>query len=311
MSEERPLIRLRLERDDLPQGEIALTDLAKIADATQRFVRQIAGNVVGQRGPGAQRKGVADASSLRLVGLKPGSTILEIAGAEPAQDALEYDIPTDLTELTFDLLVGGLSAVASSDPRPELPVGYDTRLVNDLDDWLRSMRGYKSVAIESQVAGTARSVRTTPRQARNRLHDLSPQPVLPFVSPTEQALEGKLYALNLNTGSFYIEDDAGHRIRTVLPVDLRDDAATFVSRRVHAVGKPEFEESGRLKLFNVSELGPAPDFAGLAEQRGFFEAHALVATPPAGDAGSLDDWAIAGLSDEEAEDFMDAISSLR
>ncbi len=311
MTDDRPIIRLRLEADNVPEGEIALSDLARIAGATQKILRQIAGNLVGQRGPGAPRKGVTEASSLRLVGLRAGSTILEIAGAETDWDALEYGIPTDLTELSFDLLVGGLSAISSDETQPELPVGFDKQLVDDLDDWLKSVRKYKSVAFESQVRNQTKSVNTVPMQARVRLHALNPQPALPFVSPTEQALEGRLYALNLNTGSFSIEDDAGHKIRTDVPPGLRADAAVLISRRVRAVGKPELDEAGRLKAFAVSRLGPAPDLAGLSEQKGFFEPHELEVKSPAGESGTLDDWAIRNLSDEEADDFMDALTALR
>lgn len=311
MTDDRPLIRLHLEADNLPEGEIALSDLAKIAGATQKILRQIAGNLVGQRGPGAPRKGVTEASSLRLVGLRPGSTILEIAGAEVDGDALDYDIPTDLTELSFDLLVGGLSALSSDDPQPDLPVGFDRQLVDDLDDWLKSVRHYRSVAFESQVRKTTKAVTTVPMEARIRLHKLSPQPALPFVSPTEQALEGRLYALNLHTGSFSVEDDSGHKIRTDVPSELRGSAAVLINRRVRAVGKPQLDEAGRLRAFAVSNLSPAPDLAGLLEQKGFFEPHELDVKAPAGASGSLDEWAIHSLSNDEADDFMDALTALR
>lgn len=309
---ERPLIRVRLDGGEgSPQGEIELNDLARIATATQKFVHQIAGNLVGQRGPGAQRKAVSDASSLRLVGLKPGSTILEIAGAEIDQDVLDYDIPTDLTALTFDALVSGLVAISDDDPHAELPVGFDRRLVDDLDAWLRSVRQYESVALESHVGSKTTTVTTVPRSARARLQSLSPQPVLPYVSPTEQALEGKLYALNLNTGTFSIEDDAGHKIRTNVSAEHRSAAALLINRRVRAIGKPELDEDNRLRAFAVSSLGPAPDLAGLSMQKGFFEPHELDVRPPAGEGGSLDEWAIGGLSELEADDFMDALNALR
>jgi len=310
MATERPVIRLRLVADDVPEGEIALSELVRIAGATQTFVRQIVGNLVGQRGPGAPRKAVSEASQLRLVGLKPGSTILEIAGAPPIEDFLEYDIPTDLTDITFGLLMGGVSALAAADRSPpELPVGYDHRLVGDFDIWLKSMSNYKSVAFESRVGGRTVTTITSPSVARRRLKSVSPQPVLPFVSPTQQALEGRLYALNLNTGSFHIEDDAGHKIRTVVPTGVRDDASVLVSRRVRAVGKPELDEVGRIRSFQVERIGAAPDMAGLSQQKSFFEAHELEVKPPVGERGNLNEWAISGLSEVEAESFMAALTA--
>ncbi|QIK66284.1 hypothetical protein G7072_07915 [Nocardioides sp. HDW12B] len=273
-------------------------------------MRQIVGNLVGQRRPGAPAKAVLEASQLRLVGLRAGSTILEIAGASPDAGLLEFDIPTDLTEITFDMLMDGLGAlVSASDEEPaELPVGFDDRLMGDFDVWLRSMRRYESVALESHVGGRVKQAASNPEAARARLKGVSPQPVMPFVSPSQQALEGKLYALNLNTGSFHVEDDAGHKIRTVLSPESRNSASLLVSRRVRAIGKPDLDEAGRIRSFQVDVIGPAPDLEGLSEQKSFFDVHELEIKPPPGDSGSIKEWAIGGLSDGEADDFMSALA---
>jgi hypothetical protein len=50
------------------------------------------------------------------------------------------------------------------------------------------------------------------------------------VSPHLQALAGRLYALNLNTGTFSIEDDTGREIRLTVPSDVR------TPRRLSLVG---------------------------------------------------------------------------
>ena len=309
MAADRPLLRLRLIADDVPEGEIALSDLARVASATQTFVRQIVGNLVGQRGPGGPSAAVGEASQLRLVGLKAGSTVLEIAGAPPLADFLEYDIPTDLTDITFGLLIDGVAALATaSDAEPaELPVGFDNRLMDDFDVWLKSLRQYKSVAFETRVRGKVTEALASPSAARTRLRSVAPQPVLPFVNPTQQALEGRLYALNLNTGSFHVEDDAGHKIRTVLAPEARGNASVLVSRRVRAIGRPQLDEAGRIRSFQVDEIGPAPDLAGLSEQKSFFDVHELEVKPPLGDSGSLDEWAITDLSRAEADDFMGSL----
>lgn len=309
MANDRPLLRLRLVANNLPEGEIPLAELVRIAGATQTFVRQITGNLVGQRRPGAAAKAVAGASQLSLVGLKAGSTILEIAGAPQNADYLEYDVPTDLTDITFNLLIDGVSALASKDSQdaPEMPVGYDNRLVEDLDAWLKSMRHYELVAFESRVSGKVTNAITSPNVARTRLKDVAPQPLLPFVSSSQQELSGRLYALNLNTGSFHVEDDGGHKIRTVLRTDVRDAASTLVNRRVRAVGKPELDDVGRIRAFRVEEIGPAPDLVGLFGQESFFDKHELDVRAPAGEAGTLDDWAIGGLSGAEIEEFMSAL----
>jgi hypothetical protein len=169
------------------------------------------------------------------------------------------------------------------------------------------MRRYQSIGFESRVGGKVTQATALPAVARERLRSVTPQPLLPYVSASQQALEGRLYALNLNTGSFHVEDDAGHKIRTVLPDAVRADASMLVSRRVRAVGKPELDELGRIKSFRVDRIGAAPDLVGLSEQKSFFDVHDLEVKPPAGEEGTLDEWAIRDLSDAEADDFMAAL----
>lgn len=116
--------------------------------------------------------------------------------------------------------------------------------------------------------------------------------------------------MNLNTGSFSIEDDAGHEIRLKVPDGLRRDAAGLIDLHVRAVGKPELDEAGKLRSFDVSRLELAPDSEGLSRQTGFFESHELKPPVPS-DLKRLDEWAIDDLTDEETANFMDALADLR
>ena len=96
--------------------------------------------MVGQRKPGRTSNALRDATALRLVGLREGSTVLDIAGpALDESETFEFNFPTDLGELSLSMLSEGVSAVGEKDGSPELPVGYDRGLVNDLDVWLRSL----------------------------------------------------------------------------------------------------------------------------------------------------------------------------
>lgn len=302
---------MRLHGGDQPDGEILLTELSRIAVATQDLVRRIAKSMIGRRQPGPGRASIARASDLRLVGLHKGSTVLEIAGAAPdEQTALEFDIPTDLGDLSLTMLVDGVRALAGDNPEPDLPVGYSQALVDDLDKWLRSFRGFDTVGIEATVAGKTKQVKLAPKTARGRLAQATPQPSLPFISAKDQVLEGKLYALNLNTGTFSIEDDAGHKIRIKVPADVRRAAAVLVDRRVRAVGNPELDDNGRLTSFEVQRLELAPDLEGLSVQTRFFESHELQ-SPPVDALRDVDDWAIDDLTEEESTDFLAALAELR
>lgn len=307
----RPVLSVRLEaHEQQVDGEILLDDLTKIAASTQRFVRQIARSMVGQRRPGRPSEALRDATALRLVGIREGSTVLEIAGAGFDQEALEFDFPTDLGELSLNMLSEGVSALIGGDAPPELPAGYDRDLVDDLDEWLRSLNSFDSVALESHNGVQPLAVKVEPRAARRRLKEAEPQPSLPYVSATKQMLEGTLYALNLNTGTFSIEDDAGHRIRVKVPEDLRRDAAAFGGHRVQAIGDAELDERLRLKSFDVTRLELVADREALSAQTGFFDEHVLQ-PPSERDVRDSEDWAIEGLTEDESAEFLAALAELR
>lgn len=223
---------------------------------------------------------------------------------------MEFDFPTDLGEISLRMLSEGVGALAAPNAIPELPVGFDSSLVNGLDYWLKSLRKFEAVAIASTISGKTLKAEVALREARKRLSEAAPQPILPFVSPTQQVLEGQLYALNLNTGTFSIQDDAGHRIHVKVPATLRHEAAALVDHRVRALGRPELNDAGRLRSFDVGRLELAADIAALSEQAGFFELQEIE-PPSAGDRRDLDGWAIDDLSDEESDQFMDALADLR
>lgn len=304
---ERPVIRMRLRGASARDGEIPLTDLGRLADETQALVRRLARGLVGQRGPGRASFQIERSTALTLVGLHAGSTVLEIAGPVEAEDALDFgNMPLDLGDRALIMFLEGMSALGSADP--ELPVGYDAAAVNDLQAWLRSVRGYKTVELDSDIRGRRLSASIEPAKARRTVRGLQPQPSMPYVSPTEQALEGTLYALNMHTGTYSIKDDSQHTIRLKLPSEIREEAAQLINQRVRAIGRPEMDDSHRLTAFTAYQLIPAPDLAVLHQQGRFFERHDLVAGATADDR-TLNEWVIEDLSDEEVDGFLSALRS--
>jgi hypothetical protein len=300
----RPILRLHLRSPDLPAGEIPLEDLVRVATKTQAVVRRLARGIVGQRGPGRAGERIEEATQLTLIGLRSGSTVLEIAGVEdvaPEPDGI-FDLPAGLGSRALDLLMDGVSALTVE--KGSLPLGVDAAAIGDIDQWLRSLAKYAEVGVDLSGPSRDKYIEIVPRVARQRLRTLETQPSVPFVSSTEQAIEGSLYALNTHTG---IEDDAGHKLRLSVPEDLRADAALLVTRRVRAIGVPDVDEHGGLRSFTVTRLVPAPDLAALHEQGRFFERHELRTVTVSGDR-SLDSWAIEGITQAEADEFMSAIS---
>lgn len=137
--------------------------------------------------------------------------------------------------------------------------------------------------------------------AVRRLESEPPQP------PAAQlTVEGVLYALNLRTGGFLVEDDLGHQIDFVVPPQLRPSAVRLAGARVAVSGRGEPHRGG-LRLLDVDAVEPAPDPEGVdtlvfrtdadLEQR-------LASRAP---LASLDELAIPGLSELEAAAFLSAL----
>jgi hypothetical protein len=301
----RPTLHLRLTSRDERDGEIPLTELAKVAEQTQRVVTRIARGMIDDRGPGRLRQNVAAATTLSLIGLRSGSTVLDIALPEAAADVLSVeDMPAELGETALAVLVESLEILSEDEPRPVLPVGVDDRAVQDIDDWLRSVRGYSRITLNAQLSRSTLQAEITPRTARTRLKAAESQPSIPYVSADHQALTGRLYALNLRTGTFKIEDDARHSIRLTVPEDVRADAAQLINTRVRAYGRAALDQRHRLLSFKVAALEPLPD---LVDQTAFFERHELVVPPRSIEQADLTQGVITDLSDDEIATFMAAL----
>jgi hypothetical protein len=118
-------------------------------------------------------------------------------------------------------------------------------------------------------------------------------------------LTGKLYALNLRTGTFKIEDDLGHSIPLIVPEDVRADASQLIGRRVRAIGSASLDERHRLHSFTVSTLEETPEY--FFRQSEFFERHDLVVPPRPIANSELERGVIPDLSDDEIAEFMMAI----
>ena len=303
----RPTLHLRLRNQNNRDGEISLTDIAKVAEHTQRLVARIATGMIDDHARGRPRRNIVRATTLTLVGLRSGSTILDIALPEPASDILSTeDMPRELGEMALTVMAESLAILAEDDPAPVLPVGVDDRVSDEIDDWLRALRGYTHVSIDAELNDSIIRADLNPTKARTRLRRAVSQPSVPYVSANNQALTGRLYALNLRTGTFRIEDDARHSIQLSVPEDVRNEAAQLVNTRVRAYGTASVDKRHRLILFNVAALEQLPD---LLDQTAFFERHELVPPPRPLEEHDLQRGIIQDLSDDEIAAFMAALEA--
>jgi hypothetical protein len=293
---ERPLLRLRLHGGPFEPGEPPLGDLARLGEDTQAVARCFGRMVAGRSGLGRTPTIVPAATQLKLVGLDAvgDATLLDLAGVDaPAGGLLGDALPLDLGARALFAFVDSLAAL--TEDRPELPAGFDEDTGYGLDNWLRRVRRFDRVVVSVSVGGSARGCELDPVAARDRLALLDLPPHVPPGPATRHAVEGILYALNLHTGTYAVEDDHGQRIRLTVPSELRPASAALISRRIRAEGEATVDDQGRLHLLTVVGLAPAqlfeqPRLAGLPN--GPAPAPAVRAAPSV-IAGAGDDDAVA------------------
>ncbi len=300
----RAHLALRLVGGQYQDGEIPLADLASVADKTQRLVRRIARSVSDRTGPGRTPARVEEPTTLLLIGIHPGSTVLEIAGssAEPQLDL--GDLGDDIGTQALNIMVNGIEAVAAGG---ELPEGFDDLSARSLDEWLDSIAGTAAAAELSAEIGTRppRVVRVVPREARALLAGrVAPAP---SATPPLHAVEGTLYAVNLRTGRYTIEDDLGNSIGTIASVFTSEEIAPLLGRRVRAEGMPRFDEAGRLQTIELTRLAAAPDINDIDAERFFRNVELDELLQGAEPLRSMDELVIEGLTPEDIDDFLRAI----
>jgi len=188
-------------------GEIPLAELARIAHETQTLVRRLARSLDERSGAGRTPDAIDEVTELKLVGIHPGSTTLEVAGPtrEPELD-LGLHRSDDIGTRALDSFINGLDAITRHAP---LPDAFDDICARSLQDWLGAMAASTSdLRLEASVGGrAARSIQLTPAVARAELVRRRTTQSTP-VAPT-QAVEGRLYAVDIDSGRYRIRDDAG------------------------------------------------------------------------------------------------------
>jgi hypothetical protein len=211
-------------------------------------------------------------------------------------------VPANLDEITIGLAIEAFRRLGDGE-RPEMPAGIDARAVEDIAAWLRGVRTYDFVSIDAVLPdGRQEEVTVMPRIAQQRIGSAVTAPMMPYVTMTDQALDGQLYAVNLRSGIFRIEDVTGRSIRIEVPESLRSRTAQLVGTRVRVIGKPNLDKRHHLMSFEATDIGTGHAPPGI-EQTGFFDPHELVLKPPVSD-DELDSWGVYDLAEDEVEAFL-------
>jgi len=287
-------------------GEIPLSELARIAAETQTLVRRLARSLDQRGGPGRTPAAIESATELMLVSVRPGSTKLEVVGPvrEPQLD-LGFDLPDDVGTRALDSFLTGLEALARHEPLPDV---FDDISVRGLEDWLAAMAASTSdLEVEGSVgARPSRTVHLAPAIARAELSRGRAARAAP-IAPVSVA-EGRLYAVDLDSGRYRIRDDAGNSISVLTAGLSREHVALLLGQRVRAEGAPRLDEQGRLYALDVTGLALAPDVEGL-DTAGFFAGVELSRLLE--DAQPLESMSELAIADLSAGEVADLLATLR
>ena len=300
---DRSTIRLRLRGASYPDGEIPLANLALIADRAQQLATRLARAEEGRGGPGRSPNRLAEGVRLMFVGIEPGSTQLVIAGP-PREPQLDLGpLREEAIERTFAQLIDGLEAAATGG---SLPDGYDDLSRRGLAEWLDALaQAAPELDVEGRVgAREPKTVRMHPADAGAALKE---QPEPPAAPPTI-AVEGILYAVNLHTGRYRIEDDMGSSIDLVTSLFTSQQVAPLLGQRVAAGGTAKYDDAGKIKEIDATTMGPAADLEGfdVARFSRTIELDELLA-----DAEPLHSIGELGIPDLTEEDINAFVRSLR
>ncbi len=299
---ERSTIRLRLLGADYPAGEIPLANLAAIAEHSQQLATRLARAEEGRGGPGRSPNRLAEGVRLMFLGIEPGSTQLLIAGP-PRDPQLDLGpLSEEAIERTFGRLVDGLDAAATG---AELPEGYDDLSRRALVDWLETLAAAgPELEAEGRVGGRSpRTVRLQPATARERLRDVPEPPA----QPAAIIVEGVLYAVDLRNGRYRIEDDIGTSIVLVTSLFTTEQIAPLLGQRVATTGRPEYDESGKIREIDATTIAPAEDIPGLDTSRFWRRVELDELLRGAEPLRSMDELAIPDLTEEEIDAFVQSL----
>jgi hypothetical protein len=303
MTDSRIHLDLTLRGPAVRDGEVALGDLARIAGETQQLVRRLGRSIAGQSGPGRTSSAVEAGTDLVLVGIRSGSTVLEIAGPEVHPELFsDTEVPPSVGVQAIELVVDGIEALHS---HGALPGAFDSPSTDALASWLAAL----DAVAEEVVVGAGAPGRATRQQSMHpgALRSALPtSPAAPSDAVESITVEGVLYKLNLRTHRYGIEDDLGNSIEIVTSDE--DDAAVgaLVNHRAQARGTPRRDAAGRLESVIDASLTPAPN--GGIDRAEFWRPHELDGLLEGKrPIVSIDELAIEGLDDAEIDAFLAAI----
>ena len=272
----------RFEGLPTPSGEISMRDLVSIGDALQLTATRIARQVGGQAGRGRSTGSIDQMSELRLSGIRPGSTVLEMHLGNVDSLALPGGDEEQVASRFEEILV----AVSSNKP----------------PQWANS--GVKAaagkLAAKVSASGATRIIVGRGLAASDeawQVIDVAELDVAVWAVTEERETDvitvtGRLDKVDLRARRFRVRDDVGNDVTLEDVVDV-DAAAQLIGQRVAASGLAE-REQGRV----VRIIEPVLVREDLPSEWFDESAHDV----PAG--GVIAAGSITGVTDQEIDEFL-------
>lgn len=224
-------LRIAIRGEAVAPGRLTLSELARIAGEIQAGVERVALvlTVGSSTGPGRRPGDVVDATQLDVVGLEPGSTVLEVEPHDAHPSLFTDDEP--LIDRAVKCLLSGIAEIRA---RPEvMPTGFDRGVVNGLAQLTGGIGGEIS-SIELGLEGQTPVVlddwaRRAVREARRRL------------SREEVEITGRLHMGDFAPGTLRCRiDTAEGSVPCDFDSELRESVLSAMDRLVLAAGTAEF-----------------------------------------------------------------------
>lgn len=260
------LYRIRVEGEGIQPGKVSLRDLKDLVEQIQSGVERVARVMLGEPGsaPGPLPKNLRDVTELLLVGVEPGSAVLEVelAPAKPGDAADQIFTSTpDLGFRAIDGFIDGLHELEIQD-EPEVPSDWDNSVMEVAESLSRltQERSFTVTLIGRRSPdGTQIEARVAPENVeRFRVRH----------SPIRQprTAVGTLIMVDLESGRVDVRPADGKRVQCLFPENLRGQIERLLGQEVQVSGEEELDvainKRGKLE---IDSLGAASEQLRLDE----------------------------------------------
>jgi len=277
----------RLVGADAPAGELEADHLIAIVQSLKDVATRLGRAETNAETVGRPSKRTQRVAKL-TIGLAPGSTRVLVRRADD-EDALDFDLHD---ELSFDEKFQAIVESIALDERP----AWVTDTLALAAGGLRAALEMAAPTVEFTVGG---QVRRTFQTAETRKETWKPAEAVAM--PETVTFVGRLRSVNLDTHRLQVTDDLGNKV--ALPNVVDDSmAGQLLDAYVSVAGAPERDGAGRLTQIHeavIQAAAPIPGSIGVRDAVSLNEILAGARGPTLG--------GIPGLTDDEAESFLEAI----